>query len=262
MRRFIKFLSAVLPFLAAEAIQYIVVNCLILINAFELTEQVIYLYSVIGIAISGIVFFFWYRTEKIGEARGSIKEIFTVKNIGLFAFLGIGCQMFFSALMTVITPYFLEIFTDYAKVINSITSGSDMVVLLLVLFIAPVTEELIFRGVILHMANRYVTFLGANILQALLFGIYHGNIVQGIYAALLGFLLGSIYYKYQSILAPIVLHIIINASAFLTYLFPDNSAFYVVVMAAGGILLILALMLLQPTKSILYDTRMQRSDSD
>ena len=50
----------------------------------------------------------------------------------------------------------------------------------------------------------------ANLIQALLFGIFHMNIVQGIYTCLLGFLLGYMAYRYDSILAPMITHALFN----------------------------------------------------
>ncbi|HWT73879.1 MAG TPA: type II CAAX endopeptidase family protein [Mobilitalea sp.] len=248
MKHFLRFLTAVLPLLTAILIQYIVINCLIFFTSGELSDQVFYLYSALAILVCGIVFFFWYRKESEGEPRGSFKNLAKPKNLIYLAILGISSQFFFSGILSLLTPFFIKIFTQYADVVENLTSGNEIVVLLLVLFVAPVTEELIFRGVILHMANRYITFLGANILQAVLFGIYHGNIVQGFYASLLGFLLGVIYYKYKTIFASIFLHMVINGSSFLTYYLPDYTIYYFIVMIVGGLLFAAMLLLIQPTR--------------
>lgn len=249
MKRFLRFLSAALPLLAAIAVQFIVWDTLLLIHGTQ-SGEITYLYSLLAILASGIVFFFWYRHEIKGEIRGDIKSLLNVKSISFFIILGVGCQFFFTGAMSLLTPFFIRIFSNYSSVLNNITSGSDIMVLLLVVFIAPITEELIFRGVILHMANRHITFVGANILQAVLFGIYHGNLVQGIYATLLGFLLGSIYYKYRSIIAPIFLHMLINSSAFLIYFIPEGKVGTILIMVSGGISLLIALIVINPLKRI------------
>jgi membrane protease YdiL (CAAX protease family) len=213
-----------------------------------LPPEYMYLASVIAVAACGILFFFWYRRETQGELHGSYQNVFKTKYIVLFAVLGIGCQLFFSGLMNLITPLFEELFNEYSATMQSLTSGNMFVVLLLMTVVAPISEELIFRGVILHMANRYIAFIGANVLQAVFFGIYHGNIVQGIYAALLGFLLGVIYRKFKSIVAPIVLHILINISSYLMYLFPDTMTSYIITFTIGGISVIASLYFIQPTR--------------
>ena len=58
-------------------------------------------------------------------------------------------------------------------------------------FLAPFGEEILFRGFLLQNFKRYgVRF--AIIFSAILFGIYHGNIVQTPFAFILGLLLGYI----------------------------------------------------------------------
>ena len=75
----------------------------------------------------------------------------------------------------------------------------------------PVVEETIFRGLILQYLGRAgARFVVANLIQAVLFGLFHMNFVQGIYTALLGFLLGWLAYRYDSILVPMLLHAIFN----------------------------------------------------
>ena len=49
-----------------------------------------------------------------------------------------------------------------------------------------------------------------NLLQAVLFGIFHQNLIQGVYAALLGFLLGYLAWRYDSLLVPIFMHFLYN----------------------------------------------------
>lgn len=62
-------------------------------------------------------------------------------------------------------------------------------------FLAPFGEEILFRGFLLQNFKRYgVRF--AIIFSAILFGIYHGNIVQTPFALILGLLLGYITVSY------------------------------------------------------------------
>ncbi len=69
-------------------------------------------------------------------------------------------------------------------------------------------------------------YMGANILQAILFGVYHGNIVQGSYAFLLGVFLGLVCFKLHSIFAAILLHMVINLSGILFGFISTDSIFY------------------------------------
>jgi uncharacterized protein len=265
MRRFLQFLTSVLPFLAAELIQYVVVVVLAIFYSFiqgwgtnrtladitntnliALPGEVLYLCSATAILVCGIIFYFWYRLETFGEAKASLYYLLNGKTIGFFLLLGVGSQLFFSGLMSLLTPYLEKVFSDYSKIMQQLLSGQGIVVVILTVVVAPIAEELIFRGVILHMANRYITFAGANLLQAILFGIYHGNLVQGIYAGLLGLLLGIMYYKYNSVLAPVLLHMIINASAFFTFLIPDTILGHSIMIVIGTVAVFGIIVLMKP----------------
>lgn len=74
--------------------------------------------------------------------------------------------------------------------------------------LGPVAEELIFRGFVLRTLQKHgKTF--AIVTSALLFGIYHGNLVQGIFAFLVGLVLGYTALEY-SLRWSIALHILNN----------------------------------------------------
>lgn len=273
MKRYLKCLTGALPLLAALGIQLIVavflnIAYMVVIGIQtvmnynfsgaktsaeygDILEKVMskdatYLISVIAIIVCGIVFFFWYRHEIRGEVRGKLNILFTVKNVFLFILLGIGGQFFISGILGLIEPFFSETFEKYAETMESLLGGNVIIVLLLLVFVAPVAEELIFRGMVLHKTNRILPFLGANIFQAVLFGIYHGNIIQGIYATLLGFLLGLVYRKFKTIYAPIFLHMMFNSSSLLMMLLPDASYLNFFLVAAGAVLTGITIFLLMP----------------
>ena len=46
---------------------------------------------------------------------------------------------------------------------------------------------------------------------AILFGVYHGSLLQGVYACALGILIGWSYERFKNIFAPILLHMSANA---------------------------------------------------
>ena len=76
--------------------------------------------------------------------------------------------------------------------------------------IVPIAEELIFRGLIYRRLRETWPVFPAMLVSALLFGIYHGNIVQGVYGAVAGLALSFIYEAYGSLKAPIIAHMSMN----------------------------------------------------
>ena len=84
---------------------------------------------------------------------------------------------------------------------------------LVTVLLAPLTEELLFRGLIrtelrTHMRTHTAAFLGA-----LLFGLYHGNVSQGIYAFLLALCLELVCEWSGSLLPAVCLHAGANGAA-------------------------------------------------
>ena len=75
--------------------------------------------------------------------------------------------------------------------------------------IAPIFEEILFRGALLKNLSRYGNWF-AVITSAVLFGLAHGNIAQMLYATALGIALGMVFVKAGSVIPCIIMHFSIN----------------------------------------------------
>lgn len=87
--------------------------------------------------------------------------------------------------------------------------------LLLVVVVGPIAEELLFRGVIYGGLRTCFPVDVSALVSALIFGIYHKNIVQGLYAAAFGIILAYIFEKTQSIWGSTLMHMAFNLSSYL-----------------------------------------------
>lgn len=76
--------------------------------------------------------------------------------------------------------------------------------------LGPLSEEVIFRGVLLKRARLYGD-LTAVIFTALTFGLMHGNLVQFLYASVIGLIFGYVAVKTNGIRYTVILHIIVNS---------------------------------------------------
>lgn len=76
--------------------------------------------------------------------------------------------------------------------------------------VAPIVEELIFRGLVYRRTKKMTGTIAAAILSAALFGVFHGNWVQAPYAFIIGIVAVFVYEKFKSIVAPIMLHMSAN----------------------------------------------------
>lgn len=90
---------------------------------------------------------------------------------------------------------------------------SPIILVLSVAVVAPIYEEIIFRGILLKGMAKKINPIGALIISALFFALVHMNIPQGINAFLLGMVIGAIYLKTKSIYLSIFAHFINNLMA-------------------------------------------------
>ena len=109
----------------------------------------------------------------------------------------------------------IQSYEDTGEILNNASIGIQV---LSTVVIAPIVEELIFRGLVFSKIRRISNVKIAAVLSALLFGIYHGNWIQAPYAFLMGLAAAYVYEKYKNILAPILLHASANLfSALILY---------------------------------------------
>lgn len=80
--------------------------------------------------------------------------------------------------------------------------------------ISPLAEETVFRGLLYNRMKRCFNFVIALIVSSLLFGLYHGNLVQTVYGTILGLLIAYAYEIYGSFAAPVLFHGVANISVY------------------------------------------------
>lgn len=84
--------------------------------------------------------------------------------------------------------------------------------------LAPFGEELVMRGVVYGSFRKVMPKYIAMLFSGILFGIYHGNLVQAVYASVLGFVLAYVYEIYGTLWASIIFHSLANL---FTYMMMD-----------------------------------------
>ncbi len=89
--------------------------------------------------------------------------------------------------------------------------GPFLAVMLTVGIAIPVIEEILYRGIIFGHLETVFPGTCALFLQALIFGLMHGNPLQVAYATVTGLLFGLGYQRFRSIWIPALLHIGMNA---------------------------------------------------
>lgn len=106
--------------------------------------------------------------------------------------------------------------------------------------IAPIVEELIFRGLILHGLRRNYNGFTAVFISALLFALFHLNPWQFPATFLLGLLLGWIVIRTKSIILSILGHSINNLLVLLSITYWEQISTYSIYLLEKKDLLILS----------------------
>ena len=165
-----------------------------------------------------IIFLIFYRVIFKIKKPESPAKVFSATSPLLIIVLFVAVEAITSSILIKVSVLIPDLMQQYAEMIEK--SGlADMTVLstIATLVLAPLGEELAFRGMTLNLAGKFTKkFWIANIIQAAMFGIAHMNIVQGTYAFVLGLVLGFIYKKYNSLYATMIAHLAFNFSG--TYL--------------------------------------------
>lgn len=156
-------------------------------------------------------------SEALSDAKDSLRGYKKGRLIAGIVILGVAFQVvmnYFTTVLAMIRPDWLKIYEDAMKT-SGISSDTVSVFIVLYMIIGPLSEELCFRGLTYGYARRAMGFWGANAVQAILFGIFHLNPLQGIMAAIVGFLFGYIYGKTNNIFVTMGIHLVFNATSFL-----------------------------------------------
>lgn len=163
-----------------------------------------------------LVFGLWYYLAYGRKKRPETAEKPAGLHVVLLVLMGLILQFGISSILSLIEIMAPKALENYNELMELMGLGEMSVpVLIAVSIMAPLSEEVLCRGVILRLAERVSPrFWVVNVIQALAFGILHGNLVQGTYAFVLGLILGYIYGKYRNIWLCMLLHGAMNLSSY------------------------------------------------
>lgn len=130
---------------------------------------------------------------------------------GLLLWTAIGCAALALFCNGVISLLPLAQWSDsYEEVSETLYSGNAWIRIAGVAFFGPAVEELVMRGLLYQRFRAMMRPMAAILWSSLAFGIFHGNIVQGVYAFLVGMFFAWLMERSQRILVPMVGHMAAN----------------------------------------------------
>lgn len=107
-----------------------------------------------------------------------------------------------------------------AQTQSSVTIGVGII---LYGIVSPLAEETLFRGLVYTRMKQHFPKGMAMVISALFFGLYHGNLVQGLFGAILGMVMVWLYELYGKWYVPVIFHGLVNITSYLLSFFPAKA---------------------------------------
>ena len=181
------------------------------------------------------IFYPWWRRIRAGSfvgrrAGASPAHASAAKTAAILLFVGVAAQFFVSTVLGYVELFFPEPMVEYTEMMEDV-GGFTAIATLSTVVLAPISEELVCRGIMLEYALRAVSpawgpaerarriglssraFWIAAVLQAIAFGVLHMNWIQGSYAFALGVVEAWVFWRTGRLRYPILLHLALNGSS-------------------------------------------------
>ncbi len=157
-------------------------------------------------------------------SKDKVTDVLSIRKIKWSTFFGvIAFTMAASPLVTLVNLV-SQLFVE-----NTVSANSEQFLslhpLLLIFFVgilAPVCEEVVFRGAIFGGMKKEGNIFKAIIASGLLFGLLHMNINQASYAFVIGVLLGFLVEATGSIFSSVLFHVLVNSTNAVMMIISDS----------------------------------------
>jgi len=183
------------------------------------------------------------RTRKITlNADERVARINIISALPCLLLIGLGLYLTLDGLFKGL-PVPREWVEGASKSASRLSAAGFSAQIIGVFILAPIAEEIAYRGLCLPYLRRGFALPAAVIFQAALFGFFHGEKLQMIYAFAAGLILGVVFIICGSVWAPIIVHMVFNGIGivFMSTRISLHSGFWIATSGIGLILLILPL---------------------
>ncbi len=213
------------------------------------------------IVISGIltILFLWvfftirkkkfFQETNIRPFAGRHWPAVLIGSVGLCLFVNFGMQLL---------PIPEEVLAEYAESSAGLMEGPFIMLLLSNVIMAPLVEEILFRGLVFGRLKKAMPVWLALVLSSFVFGLMHGQILWICYTTLVGLVLGLAAWKTDSILAPMFMHFAFNLFGTCMSRFVEEvtGSMCLILAIVGGLCTMVAVVMLWPRKKIQIQTQM------
>ncbi len=229
-KAFLKTFEILLPLLVYWVVQLIVYNGLYVLigrglpELFAQKQQLSVWLNAFAAIASWPVLLRFYQSSREEDTSHVITRR-KKKNLKKDAMLVIAYAVALGMGLNIIVAHFrvAELSESYAQVAGNQYSVPLLIGLVVYGLLTPFTEEILFRGIIYNRISRYFPVPIAIVVSAIVFGCYHGNVIQMAYAMIMGLALAFLYEYYDRFLAaPVLFH---SGANLMVYLMTKGNVF-------------------------------------
>lgn len=199
-------------------------------------ENISLMYFIITVAFI-VLFFILQKTIRFSKyvdlEYKRPKAFYVVSSILVGTFVGVVLNICLELMSKVLPETWIE---GNKESVQAFQGGNIILMLIAVVICAPIAEELIFRGLIYNALKkiinlipkvpssktRLISMLLSAVISSALFGLYHGNILQGLYTGILSLFMVWIYEMSGSLFTSMLVHAAFNFAGLPTAIFVDQ----------------------------------------
>ncbi len=175
-------------------------------------EKISYEYMLVFLIVASLIAIPCYIFMIRGDSRhdGEVKRNLPMTNKDVLLIAAASAALALAANNIISLTPLPYLFPGFEDVNETIYSGGLILQIIAAGILGPIEEELGMRGITYLRMKRYWGKKKAMIFSALVFGVYHLNVVQCVYAFILGLFFAWLYERYESLWAPMIAHMSAN----------------------------------------------------
>lgn len=175
-------------------------------------------YITVASAVMAVIFF---GRMYLKERNSFLKE--NNKEINIFVMIAFGVMLSMAAGSILSAMNIDNIYGSYEKTSSLLLNGNIVYRLFALGVITPAAEEIIFRGLVFNRVKKQYGSLYGIVVSSLMFGVFHFNLVQGLYAFIIGMAFAYCYELTGDLKVPVYMHMSINVLTVLSDYYGLNS---------------------------------------
>ena len=200
-----------------------------------------------GICVLIAAIFYRFRRRSLTDAANICPA--PPFKVGTAFVCGLAAQLPLGFLVGLI-PFPEKVLQGHEELMSASTTPMPVQVLY-VIVLAPVIEEIFFRGIAHDRLARTMPPIAASLLSSTAFALIHGETLAIIAALIAGFLLSVIYNRYRSVLVTIAFHMGFNSCAYIVPLIESPTLQITAICVSAAVFVAGLIILLKKDKPVM-----------